>query len=287
MAKGIGTASPNSKLDEVMKRHFGKIATRQADDGCQVGGGGGAYSIRMIPFYLSKSHDTIVVAIRHQRPGDLDVWNFKPEYVVKALAIYKDEFMTKTKDVFKIKIGTTNRFLLRNKPHGENKIRQTFSVRFNRNFQMGFLTVFLEKHPFDNSFPSSVKEFGSCLRGVLRSKEFRALYRAVVEDSATPKMANSLDTDSDLWKGLKKSEVVIQNEKKLDAMFMDDDIEELLQALWNVEEISKNSPKKILRSGWKGGKYPEHLKHEEPNHKASESASVTYGSDSDDNNKNS
>ena len=99
MAKGIDTASPSSKLDEVMARHFGKKSTKDDDDGCQVGGGGGAYSIRMIPFYLSKSHDTIIVAIRHQRPGDLDVWNFKPEYVVKALTIYKDEFMTKTKDV--------------------------------------------------------------------------------------------------------------------------------------------------------------------------------------------
>ena len=110
MAKGIPTASSSSKIDDVINKWFGKKNKDNSNDktsnttGQSEVGGGGTYNIRMIPFYLSKKHNSIVVGIRHQKPGvSVDVWNFKPDYVSKALSIYKTEFLSKNKDVFKEK----------------------------------------------------------------------------------------------------------------------------------------------------------------------------------------
>lgn len=278
MAKGISSESP-SKISEVMEKWFGKNKRSETTSDNEVRD---VFKFIVYPFYLSKKHEVIIVGIRHKKPGNQDIWNFKPEYVVKALHIYKTEFMSKSKDVFKNKLHIMKRYMLRDNRHGSNKIKQTWSINFNRHFQTSFLAVFLEKHPFNKTFQSSVQEFANCFRAVLRTEEFKQLYRGVVSQSATPNMGKSLESDdSELWKGFKKAEIVVENEKHLDAMFMDDDIEDLLQTLWNTDEINDKSSKKILRSGWKNGKLPKHLKHDDKT-SASKSDDVKYGSDSDD-----
>ena len=135
--------------------------------------------------------------------------------------------------------------MLRSEPHGRNKIQQTFSKNFERYFQVSILGVILEKHPLDNTFESSVKEFANCLRAILRRNEFERLYRAVVQDSPTPNMLNSLvEDDADIWKGLRIAEIIIQNETHLDTLFLDDDSVELLQIVWKTEEINESCSKK-------------------------------------------
>ena len=62
-------------------------------------------------------------------------------------------------------------------------------------------------------------------------------------------MLNSLvEDDADIWKGLRKAEIIIQNETHLDTLFLDDDIVELLQIVWKMEEINESCSKKFLHS---------------------------------------
>ena len=157
------------------------------------------------------------MVIRYQQRGR-NAWNFKPRYVIQAIINYVDA--TGSNNFYPQLLKQLKQFQFRSVVGGANVPSVTVSRGFDRQFPIYVMALLVPKDPFTKNYDDAIEHVSHAFKSIVTSDGFQCMYCMVIENSPTPKMADSVRSSFDpIWMGLKGCEVVVHSQKSLDIFF--------------------------------------------------------------------